>query len=149
MIKEPTETDFDVKADGLNFLVTFKPTGALFEFIPAGSRIDRGTQEQPTIITLPNGDAYWSNAVEAAAKRQAEGVLAWHRRRRLLIGAVVGMICGAGYFAILPEPPGPHVFYQPRTIGEHVVQLIAFLTPWALIGAAIGFFTGRKRVMRR
>jgi hypothetical protein len=139
MMKEPIEADFDLKVDGAIVEVMFKPTGSHFTYNSADFADDPRDKTPVTIIASATGDTYWSNMVEATARRLAANVRPWRRRRKVLIGAAIGAGFGLIY-TILVIDHTPDGMYVPQTIAGVVVAHAIELSGWALFGAAIGFF---------
>jgi len=139
MMKEPNKSDFDVKVGVGTVEVTFKPTSTHFTYNSATVLVDPGDNTPPTILTSSSGDTYWSNAVQATARRLAEKRLPWRRRTKTLIGAAIGAVFGLIY-TILVINQTPDRMYVPQTTGGVVAKYFIELIPSALLGAAIGFF---------
>jgi len=82
MMKEPNEADYDVKLGVGAVEVTFNPTSSHFVYNSTTVLVDPQDNAPPTIITSPNGDTYWSNAVQAMARRLALKRLPRRRRTK-------------------------------------------------------------------
>jgi hypothetical protein len=139
MMKEPNEADYDVKVGVGAVEVTFKPTSNHFTYNSRTVLVDQGAANPSTIITSPTGDTYWSNAVQAMATQLALKRLP-RRRRRTLIGAAIGAGFGLIYTQLVIGRT-PDGMYAPQTAIGVVVAHFTELVPFALLGAAMGFFS--------
>jgi hypothetical protein len=64
------------------------------------------------------------------------------RGKAALIGACIGI--AGGMLRMATQAPAPDGWYVPQTAAGWIASFVGYLTPWALLGAAIGFFLGRK-----
>jgi len=80
--------------------------------------------------------------VQAMAAQLAKKVLPRSWWRKTLIGAVIGAGFGLIYSIVVTDQASTGGMYLPQTtIGMFVARFVSLL-PWALIGAAMGFFSG-------
>jgi hypothetical protein len=129
-----------VKVEGANVQLTFNPTTGRFTFNSKSILGDPKDKAPPTIMPSLGGDTYWSNAVQAMAGQLAKKAL----RRGWLLKTLIGSAIGAGFgfmSSILVVDQTQDGLYVPQTtIGVVFAHLIE-LVPFALIGAAMGFFS--------
>ena len=144
MMKEPNEGDYDVKVGVGTVEVTFKPTSSHFAYNSTTVLVDPQDKAPPTIITSASGDTYWSDAVQAMARRLALKKRLDRRRRRTLIGAAAGAGIGLIYTLLVIDRT-PNNIYVPQNKAEVVAAHLGELISFALLGAAIGFFSGQRR----
>ncbi len=127
MMKEPNEADYDVKVGVGAVEVTFKPTSSHFTYNSRTILVDPGNSTSSTIITSQTGDTYWSNAVQAMARRLAEKRLPWRKRTKTLIGAAIGAGFGLIYsILVIGRTPS---LYVPQTMADVVVMYFMELVP--------------------